>query len=228
MTGPERPGGLDFAPWLEHVFGHEVRHHQAQWYFDLDAPIWDGPAALTAAHLIRMFENPEPALADFAASQIVQGLYYLIDPGAGGLTLDVAKPEVSHDQRRRFVRSIGTLFADFLARRCTPHLSHLDETGAGALNGVCYMWWDVMPWVHVQGDRRAQAELDRDILQVMDMTLGLDSIACQESALHGLGHAQSQFPEPVAAIIERFLAASAERRPELIGYARAALCGCVQ
>ena len=45
---------------------------------------------------------------------------------------------------------------------------------------------------------------DQDILQVMESTLQLDSIACRESTLHGLGHWQHESPERVAAIINKF------------------------
>ncbi len=45
---------------------------------------------------------------------------------------------------------------------------------------------------------------DQDILQVMESTLQLDSISCRESALHGLGHWQHQYPELVGEIIDKF------------------------
>ena len=45
---------------------------------------------------------------------------------------------------------------------------------------------------------------DPDILQVMESTLQLDSIACRESALHGLGHWQHQYPQRVGEIIDKF------------------------
>jgi hypothetical protein len=45
---------------------------------------------------------------------------------------------------------------------------------------------------------------DPDILQVMGSTLQLDSIACRESALHGLGHWQHQYPQRVGEIIDKF------------------------
>jgi hypothetical protein len=58
--------------------------------------------------------------------------------------------------------------------------------------------------------------------------LALDSVACQESALHGLGHWQAAYPHVVEATIDRFLAARPRARPELVAYARGARAGCVQ
>jgi len=49
---------------------------------------------------------------------------------------DLRLPE---EQRLRGVRAIGTLYDRLLAKRCSHHLSHLGEAGAGALNPVCYM-----------------------------------------------------------------------------------------
>ena len=57
--------------------------------------------------------------------------------------------------------------------------------------------------------------------------LALDSLACQESALHGLGHWQHAYPEEVQQIIDRFLNANKNLRPELAAYARSARTGCV-
>jgi hypothetical protein len=61
----------------------------------------------------------------------------------------------------------------------------------------------------------------------MARILGLKSLACQESALHGLGHWQRGHDRQVSAIIDSFLAANPEIDTRLIGYANSARCGCV-
>jgi hypothetical protein len=45
----------------------------------------------------------------------------------------------------------------------------------------------------------------------MESTLQIDSIACRESALHGLGHWQRAYPARVGEIIDRF----SMRQPDL-------------
>jgi hypothetical protein len=65
------------------------------------------------------------------------------------------------------------------------------------------MWWDIIPIAGRPEDPAGEA-FDRTILQVMDSTLQLDSIACRESALHGLGHWQHAYPQQVGTIIDRF------------------------
>jgi len=57
--------------------------------------------------------------------------------------------------------------------------------------------------------------------------LTIDRVACQESALHGLGHWQRRWPTEVARIIDEFLARNANARAELLAYARSARGGCV-
>ena len=65
------------------------------------------------------------------------------------------------------------------------------------------MWWDLIPITGRPNDP-ARSVLDQAILTVMESTLQLDSIACRESALHGLGHWQHEYPERVGEIIDRF------------------------
>jgi hypothetical protein len=217
---------LSYEDWIEHVFSHEVRKYQVAWYFDLDAPWWDGGPAISIAYLTRFFEDPEPALTYFADSQIAQGLHYLIDTGAGGTVLALTERTVPLSERLRCLSAIGTLFEQIFARRCTAKLSHLDETGASPLNGVCYMWWDIFPVGGPIDDPEAAA-IDDTILSVMEGTLALPCPACQESALHGLGHWQRRHPERVATAVDRFLSRQGDLRPELAAYARVARSGCV-
>jgi hypothetical protein len=75
-----------------------------------------------------------------------------------------------------------------------------------------------------QQDRRA---LQAAALETMAAILKFDSIACQESALHGLGHWHSAFPEQVESLIDTFIATHANAPPALLTYARSARCGCV-
>jgi hypothetical protein len=53
----------------------------------------------------------------------------------------------------------------------------------------------------------------------MDATLKIDSIACQESALHGLGHWELFYPTEVAEIVDQYLKENPSLRSELKNYA---------
>jgi hypothetical protein len=128
--------------------------------------------------------------------------------------------------RLRCVRSCEPLFRKLLLPRCSPHLSHRDEPGSAPLNAVCYMWWDNMPIYGgpVPEDRNA---LHLAALETMAAILRFDSLACQESALHGLGHWRRAFPGEVERLIDEFLGFHPNARPELRTYARNARCGCI-
>ena len=89
-------------------------------------------------------------------------------------------------------------FHQLFAPRCTPHLSHLSEVTAGTLNCVCYMWWDEFPCIALPSDPNLP-RLSGTALTTMEHILGLGSLACQESALHGFGHWQRQHASEVAA-----------------------------
>jgi hypothetical protein len=179
--------GLSFERWLEHVFGHEVRFQRSPWFFDPDSDWWDPTPDEAVCYLTRLFDDPEPALRWFTDSQIAQGMTYLVDTSASGDNGWLYATSVPIEHRLRCVTAIGTLFAKLFAPRCTPHLSHRGEADAGTLNCVCYMWWDGFPCLALPDDPH-RAALHQAALRTMERTLALDSPACQESALHGLGH----------------------------------------
>jgi hypothetical protein len=66
------------------------------------------------------------------------------------------------------------------------------------------MWWHLGDLYAVAGSIW-YPHLVEPALDVMERTLALDSPACQEGALHGLGHVQEYHPDRVAAIIDRHL-----------------------
>ncbi len=215
---------LPFEDWVAHVFDHEVT--TPQWYFQPDADYWQGPAALTLAHVTRLFEAPTAVLAPYSDEQLSQGFWYLVSSSASDHMFALADEAVPLEVRRRCLRAFVGLFQTLFAARCSAHLSHLDEPGSRPLNGICYMWWDVLP-LYGRPDVPDRRPIDEACLAVMADVLRLDSIACQESALHGLGHWATYYPPRVREIIQGFLASHAEVRPELVTYARNASRGHV-
>jgi hypothetical protein len=215
---------MSFEGWVHFIFDHPTEG--PEWYSDPEAPYWNGSAALTAEYVIRLFEDPCPALAGFSDAELNQGLWYLISPGLGEHMRCLDEPTLAIETRVRCVRSCESLFRQLLVPRCSPHLSHRDWASAAPLNSICYMWWDIMP---VYGgpelqDRRA---LHAAALETMAALLQLDSLACWESALHGLGHWRSADPEQVESLIDGFIQTHPEAPPELLAYARSARYGCV-
>ena len=62
---------------------------------------------------------------------------------------------------------------------------------------------------------------------VMQRVLALDALACQEGALHGLGHWHLRYPEEVKGAIDVFLESRPQLDPRLRQYAISARRGCV-
>lgn len=217
---------LTFEEWLIYVFDRPVDDVRLAWYWDAEANWWRGGNAQIVQFVTQAFENAKTLLEPYDDAQLNQGLWFIASNGCSDYMFALLDPQVPGSARQRCVRSMHNLFAECFARRCTPHLSHLDEPGASPLNSACYMWWDILP-IGAQPNDPDHAGLDREILAVMESTLRLDSVACQESALHGLGHWQRSYPQRVTEIINSFLEKKSRLREELRAYAMSAASGCV-
>ena len=218
---------LSYPDWLNYVFDHAVPFYEQAWYFEPEADWWQPQPEQAVDYLARLFENPELLADEFSDSQIAQGLYYLIDNGAGAYCRFLTDGSVPIDARTACIEAFSTLFARLFQPRCEPVLSHLDEPGANALNRICYMWWDIMPIGAAAAPIPADP-IHQGCLAEMRETLRLPNPACQESALHGLGHWAGAYPEFAATTIDAYLAANPKLRPELLRYAQAARSGCIQ
>ena len=149
---------LTFEDWVAHIFDHDVR--DPEWYFDLDAEYWDGPAVTTVRYMTRLFQAPLPILDSYTDAQLNQAFWYL-NGAANEFMHTLLDAKVPMAERIECVRAIETLFVTLFAHKCPPHLSHLDEAGVNPLNGICYMWWDNFPtW----GDPKTpeQSTIDRE------------------------------------------------------------------
>lgn len=215
----------DYRGWLDHVFNRPVAKPEWFWEATTEAG-WEPAEADFLTYVAQTFEGPEAAFRGFSDAQISQGLNFLINPSCSNDMFALKDEKFAWPKRQRVIRAIPTLFRDCFAKRCSPLLSAIDEQGAGPLNGSCYMWWDVFP---LSGDAKnvAQNDLDQEVLAVMQSTLNLDHVACQESALHGLGHWARHYPAQVGKIIDEFLAGNTKLRPELKHYALQARTGRV-
>jgi len=216
---------LSFEAFVEFQFGHAIRPHGNPWYFDLDGDWWEPEPRTGVAYLTRLFSEGPEALQWFSDAQIAQGLYGLVNTSAVGDQPWMHDPDTPAEDRAAAWNAVAIFFAETLAPRCSPTLGHLSEEGA-PLNGRTYMWWDGFPGFTRPDDPQREL-VDRAELDCLKSVLALDSGACQEAALHGLGHWVRREPR-CEAIIDDFLAADRAARPELVAYAKAARSGCIQ
>jgi len=213
-----------YQTWLQQVFDHAVT--DPAWHWDSEADIGEPPPSECVVYLTRLFEQPE-ILTPYSDAQVNQGFWYLVSNACSSYMFSLIELGVAWQERQRGIRAIATLFDRLFARRCSDHLSHLDEVGAGPLNSVCYMWWDIFPAAG-QPDNPDRKGLDAELLAVMKRILTIDSLACQESALHGLGHWQMGYRGVVEQAIDEFLTRAGKMRQELREYASCARRGYVQ
>ncbi len=210
---------LSFAEWIRYIFDHPVT--EPAWYWDADANCAELEPQHVITHATKLFQNSVELLTPYTDAQTNQGLWFLVGECTSPLYA-LTEISIPLEQRVQCIRSMSTVFEEFFAVRCTPHLSHLDEAGAGALNPVCYMWWDILPLVG-QPEDTARREIDEACLSVMETTLQLPSVACQESALHGLGHWGHSYQHQCQSIITAFVDHHRNLRPELKRYASFAM-----
>jgi len=214
---------MDYAAWLEMLFAHEA----SDWYFDPEVALPGLPPAETAAHVLRLLEAPGLLIGRRSDGQIASGLKYLFDYMTGFADVrDFADPSVTTAQRMALASQIDRLWTQIFAARCAPVLGHMSET-ATPLDMLCYMFWDGFHGIDV-ADPRERPDLNAAFIEAMGRILAIPHAACQESALHGLGHWGDQAPERAEALIDAYLAENRATRPELKRYALAARGGCVQ
>jgi len=225
-TRPEPLTDASFEEWIAHCFDHETAG--PTWYHDLDMQEWRAPEALTIRYLTRLFDAPEAALSAYSEAQVDQGLWYMVSNACSDHMFALVEDSVPLAERIACILSIQTLYTEYFAPRCSEHLSHCANAtdAVSPLNRICYMFWDLMPLVPVREDPEREA-IGNAVMVVLEAALQLPSVACQESALHGLGHWALGYPDEVRVCIEKYISRT---RPEgaLRDYAEQAAQGNVQ
>jgi hypothetical protein len=240
-----------YDEWITHVFDHPAE--AKGWWWDEGCAKWCVPAATTVNFLTKTFEEPDVLLKRFNLDQVGLGLNYVFSPSCSDIMETLWNESVPWTARQRAIRSICKLCSDCFAAHCntlracfenrrgsvfapkalwrgaTKENSHLSKTLGSSLDYVCYMWWH--EFRYCAPAEAAHKELDAECLRVMEFALGLESNACLESALHGLGHWVKYHPEcaqQARTIIDHFITTNPAASPEIITYARAAMEGKVQ
>ncbi len=146
---------------------------------------------------------------------------------AGGYVWDATEPALG-PARASFMQSVKMLYMKGFAAYCSQHLGHLDDgrQAQRPLNAPCYMLWDMdgIECRALHGDE----EMTRLSFDVLRNALSIAHPACQESALHGLGHLAMAHKDQVRSIIQHEFLQAHRILPELVDYAKSAAHGAVQ
>ena len=262
-TAPPRPARSQapaFRDWLRYVFDRPVPEDSSDaWYWHHDAAAWDystDPPTIVS-YLGQLFEGAAALLQPYADGQVAQGLGYLINNSLSNSMFPLMDPDVPWAERQRAICAMYVVFERIFDPKCSPHLSHArteSDSLMNPLNGVCYMWWDVCPLQGHAGPTAEEdfilateelvdsgprvdphaADLEAEILGILARTLALENVACQEAALHGLGHRHHKHATQVEVIVDTYLQRHFptwppdEQGESLRGYALAARVGRVQ
>jgi len=208
----------DLNEWVDRVFGPAIEPYQR--LIGLDDAGRPGQAALQ--RLTKVFENPAILLEPYSDESLNRAFW---DLSSGALHV-LNDGTIEWASRHRLIQSFETLFRELFAVRCQPVLSHCSEVGS-PINIACYMWWDFDCWTAAP-EPLTRNPMDTAFLESMESILTIDHVACQESALHGLGHWHRAHGAAVEGIIDRFLKRERYLPARLRDYACSARCGCVQ
>jgi len=190
-----------FAAWIAHCFDHPV--DERSWYCGNGVQEWEAPEELTLAYMTRLFSSSSEFTGQFTDEQLNHGFWYLVF--ASDYMFLLKDDNLPEEARLACLRAMSSLFADLFNARCTNASAQGGSVdGMSALNDVCFMWWDVLP-IH-PGFGAKSVHVDAAVMEVLEGILKLDSIACQESALHGLGHWAHGPAEQVERIVANYLA----------------------
>lgn len=212
-----------YQAFLQHVFDHP--EGEEAWLWNIDAPAFEASPETLARLAALVFERSGSDLRGFSDRQVNDGLMYLLDSACSDIVFTIRDGDFPLERKLDVIRSMQRLYADCFAQRCPEVLCHLSEPGRSALSYICYMLWDVIPFLYWPGAGKDEA--CAETVKLLGEVLYLDNLACIESALHGLGHVHSHAPQAVEDAVDRFLATRSDVPPALRAYAKAARSGNV-
>jgi hypothetical protein len=200
-----------------------------QWYYATSPELnWYVPDSTEITRFMtRLFGSAGHLVERYSLEKVDQGLYFICSHGSEYFF--AARECDDKDLQVEWVLSILPLYRDLFARVCTDHFGHLDDgpEPPSPLNTTCYMFWD-LDCLEGAAMFPGEEHLVDPIFEVLEGALRLRSVACQESALHGLGHLQMYHKQRVRRIIGEFLEENDSLPTELKDYALGARTGCVQ
>ena len=233
-TPPNASNSATFDEWLKWIFDHPVADNvdKEWWWAEPDADEsgrWlDRPPIPALTFVTKLFENPLAHLSRYSDAQIDQGLWFIVH-GANSKHLKwLVDGRVDFGLRRRCIRSIENLSRDLFAPRCSDDPLKGDQP----LDSICGMLWDLvlLDACHFQDNTDGtysevrDTAIDKEFARTLSRILKLPSIACQRSALHGLGHLV-RHAALGCEIVEQYLAEHPDLPSNLREYSLKAMAG---
>jgi len=226
-----------FDEWLKWVFDHPVAENTSdEWWwqepdYDEGGRWLDRPPMPALAFVAKLFENPLQYLSCYSDAQINQGLDFIVSTSCSKHFHWLIDGRVDLNLRKRCIRSIEGLSRELFAPRCSDDVCK----GTKPLDYICFMLWDLA--IHHACHREdnpdgtysevRDPEIDKESVNTLARIITIPSLACQQSALHGLGHLVDDACLG-ANIIQKYLDDHPNLRSDIRTYAQRALLGKVQ
>lgn len=214
---------MNLAEFTKYLF--ERPADGLEWYFRDDHEDPSLPKNLLVGLAADIFRGVAKIGSQFSERQVCMGLRYLVNPSCGPVAYLYLDASIDFGMREQAISNMQFVFSDLFARKLDKVGVYRGHSGVPMGYGeTCYMWWDMFPRHGVP--RQVDMErIDSVICQTIGSILDINVLACQESALHGLGHWFSSRPDEVEAVVKSFL----PRVPSALRqYAFEAMQGMVQ
>ena len=207
---------MEYNEWIDELFNREpINESDLDWSERFEEELYRMSSEQTLRLIAMTFERSGSDLARFSDVQASCGINLLTNECHDPLRA-VYDIKVPLALRRRTIESFVPLYRDFFSQRCS---NCPVNNSAKTLDIRCHMLWDAgsmsMYGFMVNGDPDGE-ELCEAMMAMFESILFLPHVACQKSALHGLGHSISicswnkkRFPKSYAGkmidMIKRFL-----------------------
>jgi hypothetical protein len=228
-------GDLDeFEGFVRLVFDHE--DPKWMWEDDHEAYTIENDAARAVAFMTAVFRGTRTLRETYSSEQIAVGIDYLTNSSLSNTAFCLLEESVPLDDRLACLRSIELVYREFFAEVIPKGVTSSNcNTRA---SGVCYMLWDVFPFhsrtknPYTMKDRDVvrrwdeHLQIEKTCIDVLEWTLAIRHTACEEAALHGLGHWHNGDEQRVERIVDEWLKLSPSDHV-LRSYAESARTGMV-
>jgi hypothetical protein len=209
---------MDFGEFVSFIF--ERSDDRREWYFDPEFINPELSASKAVQFSSSVFSNIRVYANQFTEGQLSLGLNYLINPSCSSNCYSFLDASLDEVTRISAIASMYDVFQYVFTKIASEMPTHNVQTPPYTYNYICYMWWDVFPRHGIPMQRDLKG-IDNVILDTLRKILMLNSIACKESALHGLAHWHTAYPEFVQQTIDSMSSGIPVQLKKFAGNARA-------
>jgi hypothetical protein len=228
------PDAVTFEEWVQWAFDHPVAAEtKDKWWRGVPdeneyGRLLDRPPQRALTFVSQLFENPLAHLSSYSDEQIDQGLNFIVFRACSSHFEGIVDRDIDLGLRLRCIRSLENLSRELFAPRCSDNV----WIYTNPLNHMCDMLWDLVVKDAYIGQLNPDGtyqivrdpEIDKEFLDTLARILAMPSIACQQSALHGLGHLVRE-TKLRANVVQQYLDDHSNLRDDLRKYAQKAVAG---